>query len=112
MTKKKKMTKKKEESRPICYTTYTNNNNVIIRYKIPGVNAYWIELFDDVASGEPGRDWTDEEISAKMKARFPERKSEVFDQVPLVRARYNRGELKLNGQKRAPRKRISRIEYR
>lgn len=78
-----------------------------IKCTIPGVNALWIMLFNDVASGKSGRDWTDDEISQKMHEAFPDRQSAIFDNVPAARSRYNRG--KLNGQKRVPRKRIPRI---
>lgn len=76
--------------------------------KCLGVNAQWIKYFSEVASGRAGRDWTDAEISAKMKAAFPGRKSKIFNQVGRVRGRFNRGVL--NGQEGPPKKKAVKIE--
>ena len=51
------------------------------------VQETWVFLFKNNARDR----LTDAQISLQMKAEFPGRDSKVFDEVNLVRGRYNRG---------------------
>jgi len=63
-----------------------------------GVNATWVSLFlQNEAAWNAGVEdedieiLTDPEITKAMQAAFPERDSKVFNDVSMVRGRYNRG---------------------
>ncbi len=59
-----------------------------------GVGDFWAMLFDtnelNRLEGHFDRILTDEEITAALRSQYPDRPSKVFEQVPMVRGRYNR----------------------
>jgi hypothetical protein len=58
-----------------------------------GVQATWVELFEQNEKASKTKKRTDGEIAAFMHNEFKGRDSKVFDQVQLVRTRYNKGGL-------------------
>lgn len=62
-----------------------------------GVGDFWAMLFDtnelNRLEGKFDQIKTDAEITAAIKAQYPDRPSKVFEQVPMVRGRYNRSAL-------------------
>jgi len=56
-----------------------------------GVNQTWVHLFQKNETLPGAKRLGDMEISEFLKKEFPDRHSRVFDAVPTVRSRYNRG---------------------
>jgi hypothetical protein len=58
-----------------------------------GVAKTWAKLFVNNEKSSKQQKLTDEQISKAMKKEFPDRGSDIFDHVQLVRNRYNKGVL-------------------